>query len=47
MNDTLKIVILLSISAMIMKIIMNVIYYFGVDFVGLFENVWQKFKNPK
>jgi len=47
MNDALKIAILLSISAMIMKIIMNVIYHFGIDFVGLFEDLWRKIKGTK
>ena len=47
MKDALKIVILLSIGAMIMKIIMNVIYHFGIDFVGLFEDLWKKIKGTK
>ena len=47
MNDALKIAILLSISAMIMKIIMNVIYHYGVDFVGLFEDIWKKMNGTK
>ena len=47
MNDALKIVIALSIGAMILKIIMNVIYHFGIDFVGLFEDLWKKIKGTK
>jgi len=47
MNDALKIAILLSIGAMIIKIIMNVIYHFGIDFVGLFEDLWKKIKGTK
>ncbi|MDR3586163.1 MAG: hypothetical protein P4L59_12680 [Desulfosporosinus sp.] len=47
MNDALKIAVALSISAVIMKIIMNVIYHFGIDFVGFFENLWKKIKGTK
>ena len=46
-NDALKIVIALSISAVIMKIIMDVIYHFGIDFVGFFEDLWKKIKKYK
>lgn len=44
MNDALKIAVALSISAVLMKIVMNVIYHFGVDFVGFFEDLWKKLK---
>ena len=39
MNNTLKIVIN---KCSVMKIIMNVIYHLGIDFVGLFEDLWKK-----
>jgi len=28
----------------IIKILMNVINHFGIDFVGFFEDVWKKIK---
>ena len=47
MNDALKIAFALLIGAMILKIIMNIIYHFGIDFVGLFEDLWKKIKGTK
>lgn len=47
MNYTLNIVIVLLITTMIIKILMNIINHFGIDFVGFFEDVWKRFKNPK
>ena len=45
MNDILKIVILLLMSTVIIKILMNVINFGGIDFVGFLEDLWKKIKN--
>lgn len=47
MNHTLKVVVALAISFIIIKILMNVIYHFGIDYVGFFEDVWNKMKRIK
>lgn len=44
MNDIFKIVIAILVSTMIMKILMNAIDFAGLDFVGFFENLWQRIK---
>jgi hypothetical protein len=45
MNYTLNMVVALLITTMIIKILMNVNDHFGIDFVGFFEDVWNKIKN--
>lgn len=47
MNYTLKLAFVIFITVVIIKILMNVINLVGIDFVGIFEDVWKKFKNPK
>ncbi|MDQ7095416.1 hypothetical protein REC12_17640 [Desulfosporosinus sp. PR] len=44
MNDSFKIVIVILVSTMIMKILMNTIDFVGLDFVGFFESLWQRMK---
>lgn len=44
MNDILKLVIALLLSTMIIKVLMNIINFGGLDFVGFFEDVWKKVK---
>lgn len=34
----------LLITTMIIKILMNVNYHFGIDFAGFFEVVWKKIR---
>jgi len=46
-NYTLNIVIALLITTVIIKILMNVIYHFGLDSVGFFEDLWRKIKKIK
>lgn len=46
MNYTLKLAFVIFITVVIIKILMNVINLVGIDFVGFFEDVWKKFKNP-
>ena len=47
MNYTLKIIVALLISIVIIKILMNVINHVGIDFVGFFEDLWKKIKKFK
>jgi len=47
MNYTLNMVVALLITTMIIKILMNVNYHFGIDFVGFFEDVWKKIRKIK
>jgi hypothetical protein len=44
MNYTLNIIIAFVMITVIIKILMNVINHFGIDFVGFFEDVWKKIK---
>lgn len=47
MNYTLKLAFVIFIIVVIIKILTNVINLVGIDFVGFFEDVWKKFRNPK
>jgi hypothetical protein len=47
MNYTLNIIIAFVMITVIIKILMNVINHFGIDFVGFFEDVWKKIKKTK
>lgn len=44
MNYILNIIIAFVIITMIIKILMNVINHFGIDFVGFIEDIWKKFR---
>ena len=44
MNDTLKMVIALLLSTMIINVLMNFNNSNRIDFVGLFEDLWKKIK---
>lgn len=41
-NGILNIIFVLLLSTLIMRVFMNIINQFGVDFVGLFEDLWRK-----
>ena len=44
MNYTLNIIIAFVMITVIIKILMNVINHFGIDFVGFFEDVMEENK---
>ena len=46
-NYTLNILIALLMSVVIIKILMNLLNYVGIDFVGFFEELWEKIKIHK
>lgn len=43
-NYTFNILIALLMSVVIIKILMNLLNYVGIDFVGFFEELWKKIK---
>lgn len=44
-NGILNIVIVLLLTTLILKVFMNIINQFGVDFVGFFEDLWRKMQH--
>jgi hypothetical protein len=44
-NGILNIVIALLLTTLILKVIMNIINQFGVDFVGFFQDLWRKIQH--
>jgi hypothetical protein len=45
--DILKLVVALLLTTTIIKIIVNLIYYGGLDFVGVFEDLLKKLKRTQ
>ncbi|WP_165574359.1 hypothetical protein [Desulfosporosinus sp. HMP52] len=41
-NGIVGIVIALLLTTLILRVFMNIINQFGVDFVGFFEDLWRK-----
>ena len=44
MDFILKILVLIFLSIIITKIIMNIIAHYGIDFVGFFQDLWKKIR---
>ncbi|MBC9783064.1 hypothetical protein H1S01_00910 [Heliobacterium chlorum] len=47
MDYSLSLVFALLINMLVIRIIMEVLARFGIDFVGFFQNLWKKLKKQR